>query len=202
MLPAPAFIFAINLLLRGQLTDSHLEVQKILTLTFRYFFGSFLMAAIRSPSCATVLFMFSYNCLSFSNSPAVPSPFVQPRHELVEAVGHRVEPVEDRRVGHQLAGRPVAAVQLAGQLPEIARSRRSSESRERIVVQQLAETALAGVDPLGDRLRCSSARLRAPRPPSDRSTACRACPCPARTLRATSFAAATNCCNWCRADRR
>ena len=77
----------------------------MLTFTFRYFFGSLLISAISARRSVTAPFMFSYNCLSFSNCPAVPSPVVQLRHQLIEPFGDRVQPVEERRVGHQLAGR-------------------------------------------------------------------------------------------------
>ena len=61
----------------------------MLTLMFRYFRGSFVIAAINVRRSVTAPFMFSYNCLSFSNCPAVPSPSFRRDHQSVHALGRR-----------------------------------------------------------------------------------------------------------------
>ena len=125
----------------------------MLTFTFRYFFGSFLISAMSADRSVVTLFMFSYNCLSFSNCPAVPSPVVQPGHQLVEPLGHRVQPVEERRVGHQLARRALAAIELRrSSVLEVRRRASVSDREKRVVLQQLAEAALAGVELARQRL--------------------------------------------------
>src|SRR5262249_875604 len=47
---------------------------QVLTFTLRNFLGSFRISAMSARISATVLFMFSYNSLLFSNCPAVPWP--------------------------------------------------------------------------------------------------------------------------------
>ena len=81
----------------------------MLTLTFRYFFGSFRMSAIELPQLGTEAFMFSYNCLSCSNWPAVPRPDCR-WDDSVEAGGQRVRRRIQRLVGQELAGGALAAV--------------------------------------------------------------------------------------------
>src|SRR5206468_11313072 len=55
----------------GAFVSSHYQ---ILTFTLRNFLGSFRISAMSARISATVLFMFSYNSLLFSNCPAVPRP--------------------------------------------------------------------------------------------------------------------------------
>ena len=70
----------------------------------------------------TAPFMFSYNCLSFSNWPAVPSPSFSLRHQVDRTARvDRIEPVEERRIGDQLAGGAFAPVQPVGQVLQVRR---------------------------------------------------------------------------------
>ena len=59
----------------------------MLTFTFRYFLGSFLISAISPRNSTTVWFMFSYNCLSCSSWPAVPSPSLRAVDQSCRGVG-------------------------------------------------------------------------------------------------------------------
>ena len=114
------------------------DPQKRLTRTFRYFLGSARMSCTRLRSSLTAPFMFSYNCLSCSSWPAVPSPCCSAADHLVEPVGHRVQPVVQRR-RRSPACRPCPRPRLIR--PVIA-SRLAvvdvSDLRQRVVVQQLA----------------------------------------------------------------
>ena len=57
-----------------RLSPSVPPTQNMLTRTFRYFFGSLRMSPMSPLSSLAAPFMFSYNCLSWSNCPAAPCP--------------------------------------------------------------------------------------------------------------------------------
>ena len=77
------------------------------------------MAATRSRNSTIVPFMFSYNCLSWSSWPAVPSPCCKRGDDLVEPVGHRVQPVVQLLIGRQFAERAFPAIDPAGDRVEV-----------------------------------------------------------------------------------
>src|ERR1043166_5127720 len=93
----------------------------MLTFTLRYFLGSCLIAASSPRNSSTLLFMFSYNCLSFSNRPRRSLTFVQLRNQVVQLGRHPGDLVVQLAVGDQPADPPVAVVDLVGQGPDVVR---------------------------------------------------------------------------------
>ena len=77
------------------------------------------MSAISPFSSFAAPFMFSYNCLSCSSWPAVPSPFSRFGGQLVDPAGQRVEAIVQLLLGQQLAGGSLAALQARGNLIEL-----------------------------------------------------------------------------------
>ena len=136
----------------------------MLTLTFRYFFGSFLIASMSARASLAAPFMFSYNSLLCSNCCRVPSDFWMSDDERVDPRGHRVEPVVELLLGQELAHRVVVRCEAPGHVFEVRR-RRGQRLRQRIVLEEPAEAALAGVDPPGHLLQIRERRVERARTP-------------------------------------
>ena len=133
--------------------------------------------------------MFSYNCLSCSSWPAVPWPVAQLFRQRVEPRGHRVEPLVERVVVQQLAGRALAALIQ----PVAERSRfwwspvRLSASAGSFINWPRLPSPFRSLS--GDGVEVGDRRVPARRTAWDRWSACPACPCPRRTALVTRSAA-------------